>query len=146
MSLFLQNLKSYNHFILLKIIFFGRVFPGEVGFLKMDLPTSLIKCVYVRWSHFLKKNFLLPGFVWFIEIRTDRGLIFCRKKMWSLDQKKIKFVCLVFFLEGGGVTKVLCTWGFKNPQAGAHILVQKTHLFESSNNNNNSINEHILYC
>ena len=43
----------------------------------------------VQWSQFCK-NCLFPGFVRYIKISTHRGLIFCRKNMWSSGGRNIK--------------------------------------------------------
>ena len=89
----LNSLFIYDHMNLIQPYYFVENYLFQKGFprrgrLSQDGLANLFKCVCVQWSHFFKKLFI-TSFCWFIEIRTDRYLIFFRKIMWSLDHTKL---------------------------------------------------------
>ena len=93
-STVLNSFFIYDHMNLIQTYYsvenylFQKGFPRR-GRLSQDGLANLFKChsvhMYVCSEVTFFKNCLLPVFVWFIEIRTDRYLII----MWSLDHTKI---------------------------------------------------------
>ena len=86
----------------------------EINSLKKEVSSLhiYITLLYVQWIHFFK-NCLFPGFVWYIELKTHQGSIFCRQNtkhmIISSDHKKIR-------IKKRGEVSESCKW--KNTDKG----------------------------